>query len=262
MVSPMPLLFVPPPWLTAVALAAAVAFLTVCTSRIVQRALLYQPCIPSRQHEATPADSLMDFEDISLRAADGTRLHAWLLKQPVLSSRAPTVLFCHGNAGNISHALPFAKVIHGLGCNVLLLEYRGYGRSEGRPTEQGLKQDAMAAYEYCCTAPGAIGADKLVVYGRSLGGAVALALAAEVEARLSATTYFTSNGRFFCHVLIKKTGALLADLAEDSVDLNVKLAAAAAAAAYWFGRAAWSSRIRSPPWETSCRCRSTTALAI
>jgi hypothetical protein len=174
-------------WPFVLALLALLALLLVCASRIVQRALLYQPFVPSREHEATPADKRygIDFEDLTLRAADGTKLHAWLLKQPILPSRAPTVLFCHGNAGNISHALPFAKVIHGLGLNVLLLEYRGYGRSTGRPTELGLKMDALAAYEYCCSCPGTIDAEKIVIYGRSLGGAVAIALAEAVERRLS-----------------------------------------------------------------------------
>ena len=121
----------------------------------------------------TPAALGLEYEDVALTAADGVRLHAWWVPAPA-GRRA--VLLLHGNAGNISHRLDKLAVLAGLDASVLMLDYRGYGRSEGTPDEPGLYRDAEAAYAWLRArgyAPEAI-----VAYGESLGGPVAVDLAA------------------------------------------------------------------------------------
>lgn len=137
---------------------------------VLQAQLMYHP---TRQITATPAALMLAFDDVALETSDGVKLHGWYV--PAAGARA-TVLFCHGNAGNISGRLGTIRVLHGLGLNVLLFDYRGYGRSAGSPSEEGTYRDAEAAWRYLVdtrgVAPGA-----LVIHGRSLGGAVAADLA-------------------------------------------------------------------------------------
>ena len=91
--------------------------------------------------------------------------------------QVPTVLYLHGNAGNIGHRLVNVQGLYNsIGCNVALVEYRGYGRSEGTPSEEGLCMDAQAALDFLLTRSD-INTEKILVFGRSLGGAVAIDLA-------------------------------------------------------------------------------------
>jgi fermentation-respiration switch protein FrsA (DUF1100 family) len=107
-----------------------------------------------------------------MQTADGLHLHAWWV--PSVASSVAT-LFLHGNGGNITHRAPHAVEITGAGSSVLLLDYRGYGRSEGRPSEDGLYADADAAYEMLRAA--GYSPDRIVIHGESLGTAVAVNLA-------------------------------------------------------------------------------------
>ena len=106
-----------------------------------QDALLYFPEQPetSRVFVQNPSVLGLPYENLYLKSQDGTRINVVFVKQPpLMQACAPTILFCHGNAGNIGHRLVNAKALHSqLGCNVLLLEYRGYGKSEGSPSEHG-----------------------------------------------------------------------------------------------------------------------------
>lgn len=135
--------------------------------RWFERASLF---IPSRQLAGTPADSGFPYEELRLTAADGTRLHAWLVPGP---EGGRTVVFFHGNAGNISHRMEKLRLLRGLGLSVLLFDYRGYGQSEGRPGERGTYADGLAAVEHLL-AGRKLPAGRLVYYGESLGCAVAL----------------------------------------------------------------------------------------
>jgi fermentation-respiration switch protein FrsA (DUF1100 family) len=119
--------------------------------------------------------SQLPLEDVWFTSEDGTRLFGWY----VASRRSPAVLlWCHGNAGNMIHRLENLAALYEIGLSVFLFDYRGYGRSEGTPSEQGLYQDARAAYGYL-TDVRHIDPARLVVFGRSLGAAVAGNLASE-----------------------------------------------------------------------------------
>lgn len=142
-----------------------------------------------REIIATPAQVGLPYEDIHLQTSDGISLHGWYI--PALQARG-TVLFLHGNAGNISHRLDSVQMLHRLGYSTLIFDYRGYGNSGGAPTEQGTYQDAEAAWRYL-TGPRHIPSCRIVVFGESLGGSVAAWLAARQKpAALVIASGFTS----------------------------------------------------------------------
>jgi len=134
---------------------------------IAQRAIYF----PSRYPEgAWEAQRMLNAEDVWLTTADGVRIHAWWI--PARGAKLAT-LHLHGNGGNITHRTIAAMGIRQAGSSVLLLDYRGYGRSEGSPSEKGLYKDADAAYGWLKQrSPG------IVIHGESLGSAVAVDLAA------------------------------------------------------------------------------------
>ncbi len=123
---------------------------------------------PLREITRTPADRGMPYEDVRFAAADGTPLHGWFLPGPGRG----TLLFCHGNAGNISHRLDSLEIFYRLGLSVFLFDYRGYGRSGGSPTVEGVYSDLSGAWIYI-TKERNISPREIVLFGRSLGGAVA-----------------------------------------------------------------------------------------
>lgn len=144
---------------------------------------------PDRKLEVTPDAAGLSYEDVFLTTADGVRVHGWFIPtpdSPITGHRSPnTVLFLHGNAGNVSHRLDKLAMFHDLGASVLIIDYRGYGRSEGRPSEEGTYRDAQAAYEYLTGKTQRLSAPhieprSIVVYGESLGSAVAVDLASRV----------------------------------------------------------------------------------
>jgi len=139
-----------------------------------QNSLLYLPGIPSRELTASPRDIGLEYEDVRLQTADGVGLHGWYV--PAEGARG-TLLFFHGNAGNISHRLDSLRIFHRLGLNVLIFDYRGYGRSEGKPGEEGTQQDALAAWNHLVAVRGEA-PERIVLFGRSLGAALAAWLAA------------------------------------------------------------------------------------
>ena len=122
----------------------------------------------------TPRDWGMAFEQLTLTAADGTGIDAWYV--PCDNPAARTVIVCHGNAGNITHRLDTIQTFNLLDVNVLIFDYRGYGRSEGSPSEDGTYQDAEAAWQYLVETRN-VAPERIVIFGRSLGGGVAAHLA-------------------------------------------------------------------------------------
>jgi fermentation-respiration switch protein FrsA (DUF1100 family) len=123
---------------------------------------------------------ISDYDDLRLPTPDGETLSAFLIR-PSNPSRAAdsTILMFHGNAGNIGHRVPIARVLErNTGCNVLMLEYRGYGLSTGTPDENGLNIDAQTGLDYIRQHPD-LKDTKIIIYGQSLGGAVGINLAAK-----------------------------------------------------------------------------------
>jgi fermentation-respiration switch protein FrsA (DUF1100 family) len=129
--------------------------------------------IPYRRVENTPADFYQRFEDVTLTTTDGVKINGWYV--PQLNAKR-TVLFCHGNAGNIGHRFEKLLILRDLGVNVFIFDYRGYGRSEGWPSEQGTYKDAQAAYDWLRREK-LVPPEQIVVQGESLGCAVAVELA-------------------------------------------------------------------------------------
>lgn len=119
-------------------------------------------------------------EDHYFETGDGVRIHAWLFR--AADRNAPLLIWLHGNGGNITNRAPMAAEFARRGAAVLLVEWRGYGRSEGRPTESGLYRDALAAHDYA-TAKLGFAADRIVPYGESLGGPYAAYMAKERRVR-------------------------------------------------------------------------------
>lgn len=151
-------------------LGAVITLILVAYIRLLEHHTMFAP---SRKVAATPADLGLPFEEIYFQTEDGLRLNGWLVRGSV---EAGTLIFLHGNAGNIGDRLGKIDFFHQMGLNVFIFDYRGYGKSEGVPSEKGMYKDAVAAYEYLIKRSD-IDAKRLAVYGASLGGAVAVDLA-------------------------------------------------------------------------------------
>lgn len=127
--------------------------------------------LPSPDVAVTPAQFQLRYQDVQFLSADGTSLTGWWI--PANRPRG-TVVFCHGNAGNVGASAHLAPEFVKRGFNLLLWDYRGYGRSEGRPSEKGFYADARAAFDAAEAMSGKL---PIVVFGNSLGAAVAIQLA-------------------------------------------------------------------------------------
>jgi fermentation-respiration switch protein FrsA (DUF1100 family) len=153
---------------------------------LMQSRILYQP---SRSYNYKPDDYGLKYEEVSLSTSDGESLAAWFVPA---ENADRTVLFCHGNAGNISHRLDTLKVFYELGLNCLIVDYRGYGQSSGKPTEAGTLIDIRTGFQWLVeekkTPP-----DNIILFGRSLGGSIAASIAKDVNPRgLVIESAFTS----------------------------------------------------------------------
>jgi fermentation-respiration switch protein FrsA (DUF1100 family) len=159
---------------TVVALIVAYAGLGVLarTTGVIDRYFIF---FPERTLDRDPGDRGLNFEDVYFEASDGVRLNGWF----VPGRNNTTFLWLHGNAGNIADRVDNIVEIHdNLGVGVFIFDYRGYGRSEGKPTEQGTYLDAQAALKYLHSR-GDVNPGRLVLFGRSLGCAVAAELASK-----------------------------------------------------------------------------------
>jgi len=169
------------------AIAAYVAVLVYLY--LAQSHKIYLPDLPTRELRASPADIGLPYENVWLHTDDGLQLHAWYV--PAEGERA-AVLYFHGNSGNISQRLDTVRIFHNLKLSVLLFDYRGFGRSEGRPSEEGTHRDALAAWNYLAQQR-RVAPQRLVLLGRSLGASMAAWLASQrPAAALVVESTFTS----------------------------------------------------------------------
>jgi fermentation-respiration switch protein FrsA (DUF1100 family) len=151
--------------------------------RWFERRMIY---VPDRDFTIIPNTFGLPSEELALTTSDGVNLHGWFLPEapfkpeprakPVrgpLAGKGLAVLLCHGNAGNVSDRVHKASLLHRLGLSVLLFDYRGFGKSEGSPSEEGTYRDAEAAYRYL-TEMKRFPTDHIVIYGESLGNGIAV----------------------------------------------------------------------------------------
>jgi fermentation-respiration switch protein FrsA (DUF1100 family) len=146
-----------------------------------QEGMLYQPRAAGDNPEGyrDPSDRKLPYEDVQVETEDGLKLHCWFIKRetPEATRQARTILFFHANAGNMGFRLEnLQQMYETYGVNIFIVSYRGYGHSEGTPSEAGLCMDAEAAFVYLKTRSD-VDISRVTIFGRSLGGAVAIALA-------------------------------------------------------------------------------------
>ena len=165
------------PAIRIIIIVAGICAVSIALVYIFQSRFVY---FPIRTLSTDPSSIGLRFEDVYLETEDGVTLHGWFI--PHDGARG-VILFCHGNAGNISHRLDSIRVFHRLGLDVFIFDYRGYGQSEGKPTERGTYEDAEAAWRYLIEEHQVIPSE-VVVFGRSIGGAVGAWLAQNHKPRL------------------------------------------------------------------------------
>lgn len=164
----------------ALAIAGIVAAALVALKILVLLAEPRLTFLPVADYPLTPADIGLPFEEVSLPTSDGVRLYGWFI--PAARARAMTLLHFHGNAENIADNLPLGRLARASGYNLLLVDYRGYGRSGGRPTERGVYLDGEAAILHL-RGRADVDPERIVPWGRSIGAAVAVHLAASGPVR-------------------------------------------------------------------------------
>lgn len=158
-----------------------------------QALFIYAPHMPTQDIVATPESIGLDFDDLNFKTTDGEQLNGWFIPAGSSSEGSKkTILFLHGNAGNISHRLETIKIYHKLGYDFLIIDYRGFGNSTGSPSEAGTYLDAEAAWDYLINTR-TLKPEQIIILGRSLGGGVAAELAKKVNpAMLILESSFTS----------------------------------------------------------------------
>lgn len=167
-----------------------------------QNSLLYVPVHPQFPRANSknppgykaPSDVGLKYENVTYQTADGIKIHGWLILQEKCSEERPTLYYFHGNAGNIGLRMPnYKELVHRCNVNVFAVDYRGYGESTGTPSERGLQLDAEAGFDYLMTRGDVIDPANVVIFGRSLGGAVAVHLASTLVENTT-TNGGNSNG--------------------------------------------------------------------
>lgn len=144
---------------------------------------------PMKDLAATPAAIGLAYEDVLLETSGGTQVHGWYLPG---RTDGRTLLFLHGNAGNVSHRLDSLRLFNELGLSVLIIDYSGFGQSGGAPSERQTYEDALLAWQHLTDSRG-LAPERIVIFGRSLGGGVATWLATQVTpAGLILESSFTS----------------------------------------------------------------------
>ena len=151
------------------AIAAGIYISLMLLLFVFQSSLIY---FPDNRIISTPHEIGLKFDAIDFRSMDGVELFGWFIP----GDSDVVVLFCHGNAGNISNRLDSLRIFNRLGLNTFIFDYRGYGKSKGRATEQGTYRDAGAAWNYLVKEK-SFPEDRIIIFGRSLGGAIAAHLA-------------------------------------------------------------------------------------
>ena len=187
----------------------------------MQSSFMYRPV---RNVPYTPADMGLLYEKVALKTEDSLKIAAWFI--PCEKAKM-TVLFCHGNGGNMAHRLDTINILNELGLNCLIFDYRGYGDSQGKPSENGTYLDAQAAWKWLTHKKG-IRAEQIILFGRSLGGSVAANLAAGTDpAGLILESAFTSfpaiGAKYYPYLPVKLFAAYNYNTVESLKNVNCPL---------------------------------------
>ena len=142
----------------------------------VERGMIY---FPAKEIDQTPKSIGLAYEDVYIKSSGDKKIHGWFVENKDSSN---VVLFFHGNGSNISDRIPIIKILYQLPASIFMIDYQGYGKSEGMPSEQNLYSDAKASYDYLITQKKYL-SSQIVVMGRSLGGAVAVDLASRKDVK-------------------------------------------------------------------------------
>ena len=162
-------------WIISILIVTLGTYLLICLLFILfQGKYIYHP---SSHIESTPNSIGLEYEDITLSTSDGIELDSWYIPA---SNDSMVVLLCHGNGGNIGDRMESIKIFHNMNLSVFIFDYRGYGKSEGNPNEKGTYIDAETAWDYLIDERN-ISSDNIIVFGRSLGGAIASKLAIDKD---------------------------------------------------------------------------------
>ena len=170
----------------SIMLAGLIVLICVCLY-LFQDKMIYQPNpvtinLPTPDlnppNYRNPLERGIPYEDVYLKTSDNLKIHAWLMKRP--ETNAPTIIYFHGNAGNLGFRLDvYEQIYRDIKVNVLAVSYRGYGYSEGKPSEEGIYRDADAAVSYAFSSD--LNPKRIYVFGASLGGAVAIYCASKYK---------------------------------------------------------------------------------
>ncbi len=172
-----------------IAALVAVLFWTILLMIFEERFIFFPSVYPSGNYE--DARIIPGLEDCWFTTEDGVKLHGWFAPA---DTPIATLVISHGNAGNISHRIPVIKALQEMGFNVFMFDYRGYGRSEGSPNEQGVYRDGRAAFDYVAKRRD-VDSSSIILFGTSLGGAVAVdvALHRSAAALILETTFSSAK---------------------------------------------------------------------
>jgi fermentation-respiration switch protein FrsA (DUF1100 family) len=159
---------------------------------------------PVREVPYNPSDIGLTYEPVTFKTDDGLKLTGWYV--PAEKAQM-TVLFCHGNGGNMTHRLDSLNILNELGLNCFIFDYRGYGKSRGKPSENGTYLDAQAAWKWL-TKTKDIAPENIIIFGRSLGGSIASYLAVEVKPKgliieSSFTSYIDIGKKFYPYMPVR-----------------------------------------------------------
>lgn len=169
---------------------------------------------PSRAMDLNPSDLVLPWGDIYFKSQDKVMLNGWFFKNPRAKS---TIIFAHGNAGNMSDRLFKIKFFYDLGLSVFIFDYRGYGKSDGRPTEEGVYLDAQAAYDYL-QSRGDVNMKNIILYGASLGGAVVIDLATRRSAAMLVVESSITDAKDMAKIFYPFVPTFLLSLKFNSID--------------------------------------------
>jgi len=169
---------------------------------------------PSREMAVSPSAIGLLWEDVYFKTRDNVTINGWFFRNPQAPS---TVIFAHGNAGNMSDRLFKIKFFHDLGLNIFIFDYRGYGKSQGKPSEAGIYLDAQAAYDYL-QSRGDVNMKDIILYGASIGGVAVIDLATHRKAALLVVESSITSAQDMAQILYPFVPSFFLSLKFDSIN--------------------------------------------